>query len=93
MCAVNCGVLTPSFTFISNLSHLPQKSSLLSYPLITKHYNGYGSVGISKESKITSYSQLEIQTGKLLSEFGGALIEEFIEGREFTVLVAENPED
>jgi D-alanine-D-alanine ligase len=27
-----------------------------------------------------------------LSEFGGALVEEFIEGKEFTVLVAENPQ-
>jgi hypothetical protein len=27
----------------------------------------------------------------LLTQFGGALVEEFIAGREFTVLVAEEP--
>jgi hypothetical protein len=29
----------------------------------------------------------------MIKEYGGALIEEFIDGREFTVLVAENPKD
>ena len=29
----------------------------------------------------------------MVKEFGGVLVEEFIEGREFTVLVAENPKD
>jgi hypothetical protein len=29
---------------------------------------------------------------KFLAEFVGALVEEFIAGREFTVLVAENPQ-
>ena len=29
----------------------------------------------------------------MMEAFGGALVEEFIEGREFTVLVAENPDD
>lgn len=33
------------------------------------------------------------QAHLMIERFGGALIEEFIEGREFTVLVAENPDD
>ena len=33
------------------------------------------------------------QVRKCVGSFGGALVEEFIEGREFTVLVVENAED
>jgi len=36
---------------------------------------------------------LRVMASKMIKEFGGALIEEFIDGREFTVLVAENPDD
>ncbi len=48
---------------------------------------------MTKESKITNESQLLDRCKKMIAEFGGALVEEFIEGREFTVLVAENPSD
>jgi D-alanine-D-alanine ligase len=34
-----------------------------------------------------------VQTGKEIEQFGRALLEEFIEGREFTCLIAENPDD
>lgn len=34
-----------------------------------------------------------LQVRKFIGEYGGALVEEFIAGREFTVLVAENPHD
>jgi hypothetical protein len=33
------------------------------------------------------------QGAKTIEAYGGALIEEFVDGREFTVLVAENPDD
>ena len=33
------------------------------------------------------------QADLMISAHGGCLIEEFVEGREFTVLVAENPDD
>ncbi len=65
----------------------------LSFPLIVKHYNGYSSINMTKESKVRTPEQLRVQAKKMIDEFGGALIEEFIEGREFTVLAVENPTD
>ena len=44
-------------------------------------------------SRCENLEQLKIQTAKEIEQFGRALLEEFIEGREFTCLIAENPDD
>ncbi|HEY3388257.1 MAG TPA: hypothetical protein VGK38_01710, partial [Prolixibacteraceae bacterium] len=62
-------------------------------PLLIKPPHGYASVGLSRDSRVDNHQELSIQAGLTISRFGGALIEEFIEGREFTTLVAENPLD
>ena len=36
---------------------------------------------------------MKLIAGKIISEFGGTLIEEYIDGREYTVLVIENEKD
>ena len=61
----------------------------LRFPMIVKHPHGYSSVGITRESRVTSPEALHRECARVTEAFGGALIEEFIEGREFTVLVAE----
>ena len=61
--------------------------------MIVKHQNGYGSIGMTKQCKVTSKEELSDQCEIMIKEFGAALVEEFIEGREFTVLVAENPQN
>jgi D-alanine-D-alanine ligase len=65
----------------------------LHYPMIVKHPNSYGSVGLVKDSRVTCVEQLETQLDRMIHEFGGALVEEFIEGREFSTLVSEDPDD
>ncbi|GLC42957.1 hypothetical protein PLESTB_000282900 [Pleodorina starrii] len=68
----------------------PQRGGLR-FPLIVKHPSGYGSVGMTKQSKVTNEQDLRQQVSFFCREYGGALVEEFIEGREFTVLVVEEP--
>ena len=65
----------------------------LHYPMIVKHPNSYGSIGLTKESRVSCVEQLEAQVNRMVREFGGAMVEEFVEGREFSVLVSENPDD
>jgi len=65
----------------------------LRYPLIVKHYESYGSVGMTRDSRVENGSQLQVQFDALCANFEGARVEEFIEGREFTVLVVDNPDD
>ncbi|MEW5305757.1 MAG: hypothetical protein WDW36_008276 [Sanguina aurantia] len=82
----------PAWAFVYTLQDLTQQVAHLRYPLIVKHYNGYSSVGMSRDSKVDSPEALQRQVSKTLASFGGALVEEYIAGREFTVLVAENPD-
>ena len=65
----------------------------LRYPMIVKHPHSYASLGMTKESRVENKDQLEAQARRLLELFGSARIEEFIEGREVTCLVVDNPDD
>ncbi len=63
------------------------------YPMIVKHHDSYASAGMTRDNRVENADQLRTQFEKMASQFGSARIEEFIEGREFTCLVADNPDD
>lgn len=86
-------VKTPASVFVYEEAGIALAARNLRYPMLVKHYNGYGSIGLTRDSRVTNEEALYCQTRQMLETYGGALIEEFIEGREFTVLVAENPDD
>lgn len=65
----------------------------LRYPIMVKHPKSYGSTGMTRESRVDTLSQLRVQVERICSEFGAARMEEFIVGKEFNVLVADNPDD
>lgn len=58
--------------------------------MIVKHPHWYGSIALSRSSRVESPSALSQGLTTMIEAYGSALIEEFIEGREFTVLVAES---
>jgi D-alanine-D-alanine ligase len=82
-----CGVA------VTGVNNLKTKIKRMQFPMIVKHPNSYGSVGLIKESRVMCFTELEAQISRMLGLFGSALVEEFIEGREFSVLVSENPND
>ncbi|HEY2981951.1 MAG TPA: hypothetical protein VGJ22_12270 [Anaerolineales bacterium] len=65
----------------------------LRYPLMVKHPNSYGSMGMTRESRVETPAQLRKQVQRICKEFGSARVEEFIDGREFTCMVVDNPDD
>ena len=65
----------------------------LRYPIMVKHPKSYGSTGMFKESRVDTPEQLVKQVERLCSEFGAARMEEFIVGKEYNVLVVDNPDD
>lgn len=65
----------------------------LRYPVMVKHPKSYGSTGMIKESRCDSVEEVLAQVERVCNLFGAARMEEFIVGREFNVLVIENPDD
>ena len=63
------------------------------FPSIVKHPNSYNSIGLTRDSVVYNYNDLMIQLKRMLEMFGSALIEEYIDGNEYTALVVENPEN
>lgn len=87
------GIATPAFVLARTEAEVERASEELRFPLFVKHHNSYASVALSRASRVCSPAGLRRQARKIMRRFGGSLIEEFIEGTECTVLVAENPED
>ena len=86
-------VRTPGYAFIYEPTNIAHHVKHLNYPLIVKHPNSYSSIGLTRDSRVTNLQQLEKEVAKMIQLYDGALVEEFIDGKEFTVLIAENPDD
>lgn len=84
---------TPGYVIAQDARDLERALDTLRFPLIVKHPSSYSSVGLTPESRVSDGGSLREQAERNIARYGGALIEEFVEGGEATVLVAENPED
>jgi D-alanine-D-alanine ligase-like ATP-grasp enzyme len=87
------GVTTPRFVMARGAGDVERAAAELRFPLIVKHPQSYGSIGLTRTSRVTSAGELAVEAARTIEAFGAALVEEFVEGREFTVLVAEPQED
>ncbi|MGL4609701.1 MAG: D-alanine--D-alanine ligase [Trueperaceae bacterium] len=87
------GVKYPAFVMAKTDEDIHCAAQTLRFPLIAKHPNSYGSVGLRKSSRVTHADDLRVEARHFIDMYGASLIEEFIEGQEYTVLVAENPDD
>jgi D-alanine-D-alanine ligase len=86
--AHTCGVSTPAWFIARTLSDLDNMPACLRYPLFVKPADSGDSLGINEHSLVQNTEDLRRRCAELLPDFNKILIEEFIEGREFTVLVA-----
>lgn len=84
------GVATPAGAVAREEAAITRAAETLRFPLMVKHENSYGSIGMTRDARVTTPDALRREARRLIERFGGARIEEFIEGREFTVLVSEN---
>jgi D-alanine-D-alanine ligase len=82
------GIKTPGYQILN-----PDNVSTfrLTYPCIVKPLSEDASHGISEDSVVPDFAALEKQVRKISQLFGGrALVEEFLEGREFNTTVMGN---
>ena len=87
------GIKAPAYVVAVDGPSIELAARTLTFPLITKHPNSYSSIGLTKESRVETPAALKEQAEKMIAAFGSTLIEEFIDGREFSVLVVENADD
>jgi D-alanine-D-alanine ligase len=87
------GLLTPDYIIAREEADVRRAIDLLRFPLFVKHHNSYASNGLTRNSKVDTPEELLTEAGRMLAAYGGALIEEFVDGVECTVLVSENAAD
>ncbi len=82
------GIPTPDFQLLNpHMLHMFQ----LSYPCIVKPRGEDASHGVTEESVVSNFALLEKQVRVVSDSYGGgALVEEFIDGREFNATVLGN---
>lgn len=83
------GVDTPRHVFAHGEAEASWAADHLRFPLLVKHPNSYGSLGLVPADRVERPAELWPRVASKVAEFGGALIEEFVEGSEYSVLVAE----
>jgi D-alanine-D-alanine ligase-like ATP-grasp enzyme len=83
-------VPTPVYVLIEKEEELKALPPELQFPLFVKPAHAGDSLGVNEDSLVNNRAALEKKCKDLLPLYGNVLIEQYIEGREFTVLVAAN---
>jgi len=86
--ARSCGVPTPPWWVARSLKDLEEMPASLRYPLFVKPADSGDSLGIDEHSLVANKDELRQRCTDLLEDFNKLLIEEYLDGREFTVLIA-----
>jgi D-alanine-D-alanine ligase len=85
-------VKTPAHILVESEADLSSLPGNLNFPLFVKPAKAGDSLGVDNASKANNVADLTVKVKNILNEFGSALVEEYIDGREFTVLVCGNPD-
>ena len=84
------GVKTPGYVIVSELKEVEEAVKHLRFPLFVKPAKAGDSLGVDELSLVHNKIELQQKCISILEEYGPLLVEEYIAGREFTVLVAAN---
>ncbi len=86
------GIKTPAYVAIHDLKDVDDAVKHLSFPLFVKPAHAGDSLGVDEKSLVHNKIELQQKCISILDEYGPLLAEEYIAGREYTVLVAANPD-
>ena len=86
------GVNTPAYVLIETLGDIASCNHLR-YPLFVKPSKAGDSLGIDDLSLVNNYQELVEKVHSIFDEYGPVLVEEYIDGREFTVMLVRNPDE
>ena len=89
--AYTSGVLTPTYALLSTNKDLAEQCKGLRFPLFVKPAKAGDSLGIDEHSLVQDPEGLQLKVDAIIDDYGPLLVEEYIQGREFTVMLAANP--
>lgn len=84
------GIKTPGYFIIDQPADIDKVENHLAYPLFIKPSKAGDSLGIDENSVLYNKQDLLKKVVEIYNDYGPLLVEEYIDGREFTVLVAAN---
>lgn len=84
------GVRTPAYFIIEQPKDIEKVEQYLKYPMFIKPAKAGDSLGIDENSVLYNKEDLLKKVVEIFNEYGPLMVEEYIDGREFTVLVAAN---
>jgi len=86
------GVTSPAHVPVRADADVEHAIAALRFPLFVKPSEAGDSLGIDAQAMVADVAALRAQVSKLLPEYPELLVEEYIDGREFTVLVVAEPD-
>ena len=90
--AYTVGIKTPAFALIESVDSIEKECGHLQYPLFVKPDKAGDSLGVDENSLVHNKEELVNKATSIIDEYGPLLVEEYIGGREFTVMVVANNE-
>jgi D-alanine-D-alanine ligase len=87
------GVATANYALIESTAGIEKLVKHLAFPLFVKPAKAGDSLGIDEHSVCNTPDELKQKAEAVLQEYPQLLVEEYIPGREFTVLVAADPKN
>ena len=87
------GIATPAFALIESLDAITKECAHLKYPLFVKPHQAGDSLGIDQTSLVLDENELRQKCAQIIEAYGPLLVEEYIEGREYTVMLLANADD
>lgn len=87
------GVKTPGYVIIHELNDVEEAVKHLHFPLFVKPAKAGDSLGVDEHSLVHNKIELQQKCISIIEEYGPLLVEEYVAGREFTVLVVANEDE
>ncbi len=87
------GIATPAYALIAEMEDIETECDHLRFPLFVKPAKAGDSLGIDEHSLVEDTQQLRTKADSIIDAYGPLLVEEYIAGREFTVMVVANAND
>ena len=84
------GINTPAYALITDEENIEDVCAHIKFPLFIKPAKAGDSLGVDDKSLVHNIDELKQKVHAIIDEYGPLLAEEYIKGREFTVMIAAN---